>query len=174
MITVDTGITAIEEIAYAKSVGIDTVVTDHHECRPELPDACAVVNPHRADDPYPFKELAGVGVAFKLVCAMESDRCEKAGTSVFEGVLRVCDQYADLVAIGTIADVMPVTDENRLLIAKGLSVMETRCRPGLRALISAANAGTNRVRIHFAYMLPTCFHVIICHFGSHKVTPCRR
>lgn len=146
LITVDTGITAIEEIAYARSVGIDTVVTDHHECRPELPDACAVVNPHRADDPYPFKELAGVGVAFKLACAMESDRCEKAGTSVFEGVLRVCDQYADLVAIGTIADVMPVTDENRLLIAKGLSVMETRCRPGLCALISAANAGKNRVR----------------------------
>ena len=69
MITVDTGITAIEETAYAKSIGIDTVVTDHHECRSELPKACAVVNPHRADDAYPFKELAGVGGVFKLICA---------------------------------------------------------------------------------------------------------
>ena len=71
MITVDTGITANEEIAYAKSFGIDTVVTDHHECHGEIPNACAVVNPHRPDDGYPFKELAGVGVVFKLICALE-------------------------------------------------------------------------------------------------------
>ena len=146
IITVDTGITAIEEIAYAKTIGIDTVVTDHHECRPELPSACAVVNPHRSDDGYPFKDLAGVGVAFKLVCAMETVRCEHEGRSVYDAVLRLCNDYADLVAIGTIADVMPVTDENRLLIAKGLSVMETKCRLGLRALIDAANA--NRGRTH--------------------------
>ncbi|MBQ7347737.1 MAG: single-stranded-DNA-specific exonuclease RecJ [Clostridia bacterium] len=139
MITVDTGVTAIEETAYAKSLGIDTVITDHHECRPELPDACAVVNPHRADDAYPFKELAGVGVVFKLICAFEMAECRKAGLSEMEGVERVCREYADLVAIGTIADVMPVTDENRLIITLGLHLLEHTDRPGLRALIEAAS-----------------------------------
>ena len=138
MITVDTGITAIEEIAYAKSLGIDTVVTDHHECRAELPAACAVVNPHRADDTYPFKELAGVGVVFKLICAFEMAECRKNGESEMEGVERVCREYADLVAIGTIADVMPVIDENRLIVTLGLHLLENTRRHGLRALIEAA------------------------------------
>ena len=135
MITVDTGITAIEEIAYAKSLGIDT---DHHECRAELPAACAVVNPHRADDTYPFKELAGVGVVFKLICAFEMAECRKNGESEMEGVERVCREYADLVAIGTIADVMPVIDENRLIVTLGLHLLENTRRHGLRALIEAA------------------------------------
>lgn len=138
MITVDTGITAIEEIAYAKSLGIDTVVTDHHECRADLPAACAVVNPHRADDTYPFKELAGVGVVFKLICAFEMAECRKNGESEMEGVERVCREYADLVAIGTIADVMPVIDENRLIVTLGLHLLENTRRHGLRALIEAA------------------------------------
>lgn len=139
MITVDTGITAIEETAYAKSLGIDTVVTDHHECRAELPDVCAVVNPHRADDAYPFKELAGVGVVFKLICAFEMMECRKAGLEEMDGVERVCREYADLVAIGTIADVMPVIDENRLIITLGLQMLERTDRLGLRALIEAAS-----------------------------------
>ena len=139
MITVDTGITAIDEIAYASELGIDTVVTDHHECRAELPQACAVVNPHRADDSYPFQELAGVGVVFKLVCALEMSRCRRAGEADINGVRRVCRAYADLVAIGTIADVMPVTDENRLIISLGLRLLENTSRPGLRALIEAAS-----------------------------------
>lgn len=138
MITVDTGITAIEEIDYASSIGIDTVVTDHHECRAELPRACAVVNPHRADDAYPFKELAGVGVVFKLICAFEMAECRKNGKSEMDGVRRVCREYADLVAIGTIADVMPVIDENRLIVALGLHLLENTARPGLAALIEAA------------------------------------
>ncbi len=141
MITVDTGITAIEETVYAKTLGIDTVVTDHHECRTELPQACAVVNPHRPDDPYPFKELAGVGVVFKLICAMEMARCRKNGISVQTGVGAVCRTYADLVAIGTIADVMPVRDENRLIISLGLSMIERTERLGLAALIEAASGG---------------------------------
>ncbi|MBQ2735356.1 MAG: single-stranded-DNA-specific exonuclease RecJ, partial [Clostridia bacterium] len=143
MITVDTGITAIEEIAYAKTLGIDVVVTDHHECRDVLPRACAVVNPHRADDPYPFKELAGVGVVFKLVCAFEMTQCRKAGLSEREGVERICREYADLVAIGTVADVMPVIDENRLIVAYGLRMLENTKRPGLRALIQAASGNHN-------------------------------
>jgi len=143
MITVDTGITAIQEIEYAKSLGIDTVVTDHHECRPELPRACAVVNPHRADDPYPFKELAGVGVIFKVICAMEMTRCRRNGTSEIEGLRRICRTYADLVAIGTIADVMPIVDENRLIVSLGLKLLENTKRPGLRALIDAASGNKN-------------------------------
>ena len=143
MITVDTGITAIEEVAYAKSLGIEIVVTDHHECREELPKACAVVNPHRADDRYPFKELAGVGVVFKLVCAFEMTQCRKAGFSEMEGVERICREYADLVAIGTVADVMPVVDENRLIIAFGLKLLENTKRPGLRALMDAASGNRN-------------------------------
>ena len=139
MITVDTGITAIDEIDYAKRIGIDTVVTDHHECRAELPRACAVVNPHRADNVYPFVELAGVGVVFKLICAFEMAQCRKRGEAEMDGVRRVCREYADLVAIGTIADVMPVVDENRLIVSLGLRLLENTSRPGLRALIEAAS-----------------------------------
>lgn len=143
MITVDTGITAIDETAYAASLGIETVITDHHECRPELPDAVAVVNPHRVGDPYPFKELAGVGVIFKVICALEMDRCRREGRPEIEGVSEICRTYADLVAIGTIADVMPVIDENRLIIALGLRMIENTQRPGLCALIDAATGGKN-------------------------------
>ena len=143
IITVDTGITAIDEIAYASSLGIDTVVTDHHECRPELPEACAVVNPHRANDPYPFKELAGVGVIFKVVCACEMHRCRKSGIREIDGVRQICHEYADLVAIGTIADVMPAIDENRLIVTLGLRRLESTQRLGLQALIETVAA--NRV-----------------------------
>ena len=139
IITVDTGITAMEEVAYATALGIDTVVTDHHECRPELPEACALVNPHRADDAYPFKDLAGVGVVFKLICALEMTRCRMDGRSEIDGVRQICREYADLVAIGTIADVMPIVDENRLIVALGLKLLEETKRPGLRALIDAAS-----------------------------------
>ena len=139
IITVDTGITAMEEVAYATKLGIDTVVTDHHECRPELPEACALVNPHRPDDEYPFKDLAGVGVVFKLICALEMTRCQREGRSEIDGVRQICREYADLVAIGTIADVMPIVDENRLIVALGLKLLEETKRPGLRALIDAAS-----------------------------------
>ncbi len=145
IVTVDTGITANAEVEYAASLGIDTVVTDHHECRSEIPNACAVVNPHRADDSYPFAELAGVGVVFKVVCALELSRCRKEGIAEIDGIRSICKQYADLVAIGTVADVMPVVDENRLIISMGLRRMETDCRLGLRALMNAASAGRERV-----------------------------
>lgn len=138
IITVDTGITAVEEVAYAKSRGIDMVVTDHHECHAELPDACAVVNPHRPDCPYPFKELAGVGVVFKLLCAYEMSECERNGEPLIEGARRVCQEYADLVALGTIADVMPIVDENRIIVSYGLHMIANTCRKGLSALIDAA------------------------------------
>ncbi|MGM9644456.1 MAG: single-stranded-DNA-specific exonuclease RecJ [Eubacteriales bacterium] len=140
IITVDTGITASEEVEYARSLGIDTVVTDHHECHGEIPNACAVVNPHRPDCTYPFCELAGVGVVFKLVCGLESVRHPELSES--ECVKKICDQYIDLVAVGTIADVMPLIDENRLIVKLGLSSIENNTRTGLAALIEAANNAT--------------------------------
>ena len=140
IITVDTGITAAAEVEYGRTLGVDFVVTDHHECRSELPEACAVVNPHRPDCSYPFKELAGVGVVFKLVCACEMRRCRESGRAVVEGIREVCSKYADLTALGTIADVMPIVDENRLIVSMGLKIMEDAPRPGLAALIEASSA----------------------------------
>ncbi len=141
IITVDTGITAVEETAHARSLGIDMVITDHHECRLPLPEAVAVVNPHRPDCPYPFKELAGVGVVFKLIAAIEATVGMEAGEDEIEGVRRVSAAFADLVAIGTIADVMPITDENRLIVKQGLSLLRKNPRLGLEALIEEASAG---------------------------------
>ena len=140
IITVDTGITAGAEVEYAKELGVDFVVTDHHECRNELPDAYAVVNPHRPDCPYPFKELAGVGVVFKLVSACAMQICRDNGRPVAEGVKEIYNTYADLTALGTIADVMPIVDENRLIVSIGLYLMSTRPRPGIEALIEASSA----------------------------------
>lgn len=139
MITVDTGITAVDETAYAKTLGIETIVTDHHACRETLPDVCAAVNPHRPDDEYPFDELAGVGVVFKLVSAMEITRARREGESDAAAVRRICHDYADLVAIGTVADVMPLVDENRLIVSYGLSRINREPRAGIAALIEAAN-----------------------------------
>ncbi|MBQ2999059.1 MAG: single-stranded-DNA-specific exonuclease RecJ [Clostridia bacterium] len=143
IITVDTGITANAEVEYAKTLGVDFVITDHHECRTELPNACAVVNPHRPDCPYPFKELAGVGVVFKLLCACEIRRCREDERPVIDGIRRVCMRYADLTAIGTIADVMPVLDENRMIVSLGLKLMENTSRQGLRALLEASSRRGN-------------------------------
>lgn len=134
IVTVDTGITSSAEIEHAHARGVDVVVTDHHECHGKLPDAAAVVNPRRPDCPYPFKELAGVGVVFKLLCAFETKR---AGIPEQDAVRRICADYADLVAIGTIADVMPIRDENRLIVAFGLRRIEHSQRVGLCALIDA-------------------------------------
>ena len=143
IITVDTGITACEETEYAASVGIDMVITDHHECRAVLPHAVAVVNPHRPDCPYPFKELAGVGVVFKLVCALECTLAAERGEDKISAIRRIAAEYADLVAIGTIADVMPITDENRLIVTLGLHQIERTKRVGLAALLEEATSNPN-------------------------------
>ncbi len=137
VITVDTGITASDEVQYAKELGIDFVITDHHECRTELPPAVATVNPHRPDCSYPFKELAGVGVVFKLICALEE---RLTGDTRIACIGRICDAYADFVAIGTIADVMPITDENKLIVRYGLDMIANTKRKGLRALMDAASS----------------------------------
>ncbi len=136
IITVDTGITAVDEIAHAKALGIDVIVTDHHECHETLPDADAVVNPRRPDCGYPFKELAGVGVVFKLMCAVEKVLSPEDDT--FTCVRRIAGEYCDLVALGTIADVMPVIDENRLIVSYGLALIENGKRPAICELIAAS------------------------------------
>ena len=124
VITVDCGITAVEEAAYARQIGVDMVITDHHECRPDaLPDSAALIDCKREGDTYPNKNLAGVGMALKLICACEGES---------EHVL---SRYADLVAIGTVADVMPLTDENRYLVRLGLEQIARRPRPGIAAML---------------------------------------
>ena len=134
IITVDTGITAVNEINYARELGIDVVVSDHHECPEVLPDAVAVINPHRNDSEYPFSELAGVGVAFKLVTALEMARVGDRNTAI----KNVYSRYADLVTLGTIADVMPVVDENRNIIYFGLDKIKRDPRSGIKALLLKA------------------------------------
>ena len=142
IITVDTGITAINEVEYARSLGIDIVVTDHHECQEQIPDAVAVVNPHRDDCEYPFKQLAGVGVIFKVICAYEILYVFGKDNEI-DAVNSIYYRFADLVAIGTIADVMPIVDENRMIVKLGLSMLEKSPRLGLLALMEAAALGSN-------------------------------
>ena len=135
VITVDCGITAIDEALHAQSIGLDLVITDHHECRDILPSACAVVDPKRHDCKYPFKSLAGVGVAFKLICALENDYLSD----------EIFNDYIELVATGTVADVMPVIGENRELIKRGLQILNDNPRPGIRRLLGEVNVEPGKV-----------------------------
>ena len=146
IITVDTGITATEEAKLIKSLGMELIITDHHECYADVPEAYAVVNPKQQSCPYPFKELAGVGVVFKLLCAMEILRMP--GVPVLDAVRNVADKYIDLVAIGTVADVMPLRDENRLIVSKGLHTVETAPRVSLEALLNASVGDGKSVHKH--------------------------
>ena len=139
IVTVDTGITAVYESEYAKAEGIDMVITDHHECHQNIPEACAVVNPHRPDCKYPFAELAGVGVVFKLICAAEMTANPGTDRKIILG--RLCDRFIDLVALGTIADVMPLRGENRAIVKMGLEHIAKSDRCGLAALLDAMSNG---------------------------------
>ncbi len=130
IVTVDCGITAVEETAYAKGLGLDVIITDHHECKEVLPPATAVVDPHRSDSGYPFPHLAGVGVALKVCMAL-------AGPA---RTMELLDRYAELAALGTVADVMRLTDENRTIVRRGLAALPHTERPGLRALLREAGA----------------------------------
>ncbi|WP_066459213.1 single-stranded-DNA-specific exonuclease RecJ [Anaerotruncus rubiinfantis] len=124
VVTVDNGITAIGEVEYASSIGLDIVITDHHKPREVLPEAVAVVDPHRLDDESGCDYLAGVGVAFKLVCALEED----------DGGMML-DRYGDIVAVATIADIVPLVGENRLIVRRGLQILQNTDNEGLAALI---------------------------------------
>ncbi len=145
VITVDTGITSVNEAKLISELGMDLIITDHHECHSELPSACAVVNPKRPDCPYPFKELAGVGVVFKLICALHIELHPEL--SMYDAVKEICNEYIDLVAIGTIADVMPLRDENRLIVAGGLYSIEKKPRLSLDCLLRVAGGDNKKRRI---------------------------
>jgi len=129
MITVDCGISAIEEVEYANSLGINTIITDHHETLEEIPKAIAVVNPKRRDSKYPFRGLAGVGVVFKLIQALSI----KLGLEEKEYL-----KYLDLVCVGTISDIVPLIDENRVIAKLGLKLIEVTKNLGLRELLKIA------------------------------------
>lgn len=128
IVTVDCGITAVNEVEFARSLGVDVVVTDHHHCKDKLPTAVAVVDPRREDCAYPFPELAGVGVALKVAQALAPPQQREA----------VFARFGELAAIGTVADVMRLTDENRSLVRMGLELLRRTRRPGLRALLREA------------------------------------
>lgn len=129
IITVDNGVAAVDEVAYAKTLGIDTVITDHHAIPETLPDAVAVVDLHRSDCDSSFKELSGVGVAFKLVQAIEGEYAD------IEGLL---ENYSDLAAIGTVGDIVTLRGENRVLVKNGLRHINNGDRLGIAALVEDA------------------------------------
>ena len=133
IVTVDCGITAVSEAELCRQLGIDLVITDHHECKQTLPAAIAVVDPHRPDGGYPHKNLSGVGVAFKLASALSGSQ---------EGVL---EEYADMVCLGTVADVMPLQGENRVFVARGLESLAHTKRPGIAALMAECGCAPEAV-----------------------------
>ncbi len=131
MITVDCGITAIGEVEFAKLQGMDVIITDHHTCKDRLPTAAAaILNPKRPDCEYPFDALAGVGVAFKLILALAMEN----GMNTKD----VFAKYVDIATLGTIADVVPLVGENRIIADKGLKILQNPARPGLRAIMEVA------------------------------------
>ena len=133
IVSVDCGITAIAEAELCREMGIDLVITDHHECKDRLPAAIAVVDPPRPDGGYPHKNLSGVGVAFKLACALCGDQ---------EAVL---NDYADMVCLGTVADVMLLQGENRVFVARGLESLRHTRRPGIAALMRESGCAPETV-----------------------------
>ena len=133
IISVDCGITAIAEAELCRELGMELVITDHHECKEQLPAAVAVVDPHRPDCGYPHRNLSGVGVAVKLACALSGDQ---------EAVLR---DYADMVCLGTVADVMLLQGENRVFVARGLQSLRRTRRPGIAALMRESGCSPEHV-----------------------------
>ena len=144
LITVDCGITGVEEVDFANSLGMDVVVTDHHECKETLPRAVAVVDPHRPDCGYPFKHLAGCGVALKLALALGGPDREEA----------LFSRYCTLAAIGTVADVMQMSGENRTIVSRGLAAIEHSDFIGLHALLKEAGlAGREITSVQIGFVL---------------------
>jgi single-stranded-DNA-specific exonuclease len=140
VVSVDCGVTSVSEVAWAMANGLDIVITDHHMVPAEIPAAVAVLNPRRPGDEYPYKDLAGVGVAFKLAQALQQ-ASGKPATGQEKWLL-------DLVALGTVCDVVPLTGENRVLVSYGLRVLNQTKRPGLRALAEVGRVDPTQLRSH--------------------------
>lgn len=137
VITVDNGIMAVTEVGFAKSLGLDVIITDHHQVGSVLPPACAVVNPQRKDCPYPFKGICGAGVAFKLALALRQTlRRQDFFANKPEPNLK---SYLDLLSVATVCDMVPLTDENRFFVKEGLRHLEVTKRPGLKALMAVSH-----------------------------------
>ena len=134
IITVDNGISCAKEIDYADSLGIKTVVTDHHLPPEELPNAVAVVDPHRADCPSSFKEICGAEVAFKLVCVLDDKEPEQ-----------MLPRYADILAVATIGDVMPLVNENRSIVKAGIRKIKSSSNIGIAAILNMAGVDRNTI-----------------------------
>jgi single-stranded-DNA-specific exonuclease len=156
VVTVDCGITSAEEVRFLTEAGIDVIVTDHHECKEILPEAAAVMNPHKPGCGYPFKELCGAGIAFKLVqaiCIREADRNDAGGAAqagLHDEAPQTCRaddylKYIDLAGLATIADIVPLLDENRIIASFGLKAMQNTRNPGMAALIKAAGYGGKEI-----------------------------
>lgn len=139
IVTADNGISSFEAVEVANAAGVDVVVIDHHHPQDRLPNALAVVNPNRSDCDYPFKGLAAVGVAFKVVQALAAELISEVDRR------RYLNSLLDLVALGTVADVAPMIEENRLLTRRGMQVLETTERPGLQALRTVAGANNRPI-----------------------------
>jgi single-stranded-DNA-specific exonuclease len=143
VVTVDCGVRSLEEVAHANRLGLDVVITDHHSVGPQLPDAVAVVDPKRDDSDYPFRELAGVGVAYRLAQALLRSHRETPVTTQ-DALLEETD-LLDLVALGTVADLVPLMGENRLLVQRGLACINRMERPGIEALCRHAGLRSGAV-----------------------------
>jgi single-stranded-DNA-specific exonuclease len=132
IITVDCGISDVEQIAYARSIGMDTIVLDHHEISDQLPAAVACINPNRSDCAFPFKNLAGVGIAFNFLIALRGTLRKEGFWK--DGQYPNLREYLDIVALGTIGDIAPLIDENRIFARIGLELLTEGKRPGIKAL----------------------------------------
>lgn len=138
ILAIDCGVTAVDEIRFARELGVDVLVCDHHEPGDELPPAAAILDPKRPDCPYPFKELAGVGVGFKLMQALY----QRLGLVEAE-----LDEYLDIVAIGSCADIVPLIDENRILVRHGLDRINSNPRFGIKALLESSGIDRKEITV---------------------------
>ena len=143
VVTVDCGVRSVDEAAFARSLGLDMIITDHHAVGSELPAAVAVVDPRREGDLYPFKHLAGVGLAFKLAQALL--RTERQVPISRETTLPEEEDLLDLVALGTVADMAPLLGENRALVSRGLEQLNLARRPGIAAMLQEAKLKPGQV-----------------------------
>ena len=150
LVTCDNGIAAIDEVAFAKELGMTVIVTDHHEIQERMPEADAVVDPKREDETYPFAGLCGAGVAFKLICALY-DAC---GIPSEEK-----EELLEYVAIATVADVMELREENRILVKEGLKCLKKTSNKGLRALIEVQGLQDKEITAgHIGFIIGPCFN----------------
>lgn len=154
VVTVDCGIRSPVEVSFAQNLGLDMIITDHHSPGPELPPAHAIINPRQSDDSYPEKDLVGVGLAYKLVDALYQSRSRFFGKITKDGTFPNSNDYLDLVALGTVADLAPLAGENRALVRAGIEQLRITKRSGLKALIGVIGLKSKNITASsIGYML---------------------